>query len=313
MTQDDHSQDRLYELRIQAETALPKKGFDVPDLSDLSTEEIHKLVHELHVHQIELEMQNEDLGQAHKKLEELKDKYLDLYDFAPVGYVTLNDKGLILEANLTAVQLLGVERTRLLKMFLSSFVCQEFGDTFYMYLQQVFQSQSRQTCEIKLIRKDGTIFYAQLESIAVQDGSGQSNWCRTVLSDITERKRAEQERETLRAQLLQSQKMETTGTLAGGIAHDLNNLLYVVSGYSGVLLQRKHEGDRDYANLQEISQAAKSGAVLVQRLLTLVKKVEPQLRPSNLNHEVLQVQKLVSRTIPKTIKIDVTPQKPRVR
>ncbi|MEI6135579.1 MAG: hypothetical protein WCP72_11445 [Desulfomonile sp.] len=85
MTQDDHSQDRLYELRIQAETALPKKGFDVPDLSDLSTEEIHKLVHELHVHQIELEMQNEDLGQAHKKLEELKDKYVDLYDFAPGG------------------------------------------------------------------------------------------------------------------------------------------------------------------------------------------------------------------------------------
>jgi len=193
MTQDNHSQDKLSELRTQAEAALPGKGFDVPDVSALSTGEIQELVHELHVHQIELELQNEDLRQAQLKLEELKDNYLDLYDFAPDGYMTLNDKGLILEANLTAVRLLGTERTKLIKMFLSHFVCQEFSNSYYSYLKQVFGSQSEQTCEIKLTRKDGTVFYAQLVSIPVQDESGQFKRCRTILTDITERKQAEEQ------------------------------------------------------------------------------------------------------------------------
>ena len=191
MTQDNHSQDKLSELRSQAEAVLPRKGFDVPDVSALSTEEIQDLVHELHVHQIELELQNVDLRQSQIKLEELKDRYLDLYDFAPVGYMTVNDKGLILEANLTAVRLLGVERTSLIKMFFSRFVCQEFMNAYYLYLKQVFQSQSKQNCEIKLTRKDSSVFYAQLESIPVKDEGGHYTHCRTLLSDITERKLAE--------------------------------------------------------------------------------------------------------------------------
>lgn len=83
------------------------------------------------------------------------------------------------------------------------------------------------------------------------------------------------EHRILQQHLLQTQKLEAVGSLARGIAHDLNNLLYVVSGFSGILLQRKHEGDRDYADLQEISRAGKRGAVLVQSLLTLSTKVEP--------------------------------------
>ena len=136
-------------------------------------------------------MQNDELREAQIKLEELKDKYLDLYDFAPVGYVTLNDKGLILDANLTAVGLLCVERQSLIKEPFSQFVCNEFRGAYYLYLQRVFETQSKQTCEIKLAREDGTHFYAQLESVAVQDESGRFNRCRSILSDITEQKRAE--------------------------------------------------------------------------------------------------------------------------
>jgi len=167
MTQEKDSNDKFSVLRSQAEEMLGTVSVDQKDISALSPEEVQVLVHELRVHQIELEMQNVDLRQAQIKLEELKDKYMDLYDFAPVGYMTLNDRGLILEANLTTVQLLSMERTSLIKMFFSQFVCKEFGDTFYLYLQQVFESQSKQTCEIKLTRKDGTVFYAQLESVAV--------------------------------------------------------------------------------------------------------------------------------------------------
>ncbi len=145
----------------------------------------------LRVHQIELEMQNEDLRQAQIELEGLKDRYIDLYDFAPVGYVTLNEKGLIVEANLTAVRLLGLEKQKLTKMFLSHFVCQEFESAYFTHLRQVFETRSKQICEIELSREDGTQFYAQLESEAEQVESGELSRCRTVLSNITERKVAE--------------------------------------------------------------------------------------------------------------------------
>ena len=117
MTQEKDSNDKFSVLRSQAEELLGTVSVDQEDISALSSDEVQRLVHELRVHQIELEMQNEELRQAQIKLEELKNKYLnnylDLYDFAPVGYLTLNDKGLILESNLTAVGLLGMDRTSL--------------------------------------------------------------------------------------------------------------------------------------------------------------------------------------------------------
>ena len=124
--------------------------------------------------------------------------------------------------------------------------------------------------------------------------------------DITERKLAHQEGESLRAQLLQAQKMEAIGTLAGGIAHDFNNLLQVTLGYSELLLGRRSR--KTTPNMQislKIFQAAKSGAELVQRLLTFSRKVEPKPIPLNLNRRILQVEKLLRRTIPKMIDIQM--------
>ncbi len=197
MAQDKDSKDKQSGLRRRAEEVLGGKPSRTEDISTLSQEEVQRLVHELRVYQIELEMQNEDLRQAQVELEELKDRYLYLYDFAPVGYVTVNEKGLILEANLTAVRFLGVERQTLIKRPFSRFVCQECGDAYYLHLQQVFEAQSKQTCEIELVREDGTQFYAQLESIAIQDENGQFSWCRTIVSDISERKRVEGEKQAL--------------------------------------------------------------------------------------------------------------------
>jgi two-component system, cell cycle sensor histidine kinase and response regulator CckA len=192
MAQEKDSKGKFSGLRTGAQETLSGKPSDMEEISALSPEEAQRLVYELRVHQIELEMQNEDMRNSQIELEELKDRYLDLYDFAPVGYLTLNEKGLILDANLTAVRLLEVERQRLTEMFFSRFVTQEFGDAYYLYLRQVFETQSKQTCEVKLAREDGTHFYAQLESIAVQDKTGRSNRVRTILSDISERKRAEE-------------------------------------------------------------------------------------------------------------------------
>jgi PAS domain S-box-containing protein len=146
--------------------------------------------HELQVHQIELEMQNEELHRAHHETEESRAGYADLYDFAPVAYLTLDENGLISQLNLTAAQLLGVERKLLINKLFSIFLKPEFQDVFHLHRQEVFQSNTKHTCEVVLKKKDGTLFDAQLESTAAEING--SRVLRTMLTDITERKRAEQ-------------------------------------------------------------------------------------------------------------------------
>jgi two-component system cell cycle sensor histidine kinase/response regulator CckA len=123
--------------------------------------------------------------------------------------------------------------------------------------------------------------------------------------DITERKQAEQERESLRAQLVQAQKMEAIGTLTGGIAHEFNNLLTVVLGYTELLLAEKNESDAGYEDLEKIGYAAHRGAELVRDLLAFSRKSEMNPAPVNLNREVEHVKKLLDRTLSRTIEIDL--------
>jgi len=125
------------------------------------------------------------------------------------------------------------------------------------------------------------------------------------LVDITDRKRAEEEKARLEAQLRHAQKMEAVGTLAGGVAHDFNNLLQAVQGYAEILLQEKREDDPGYREIREITRAARRGAELTRHLLTFSRKVEGKRRPFDLNHEVNQALELLERTIPKMIQIEV--------
>ncbi|MFC1834576.1 PAS domain S-box protein [Thermodesulfobacteriota bacterium] len=156
-----------------------------------SWEELQRLVHQLQVHQAELETQNEELRLAQEQLAESRDRYLDLYDFAPVGYLTLNEEGLILEANLTAANLLGSARGALIGRPFSRFVCRDRQDNYFLHRQQVFYAQTRHTCEIRLIKTDGTEFPAQMESDIVPNATDKPRQCRTVISDVTERKKGE--------------------------------------------------------------------------------------------------------------------------
>jgi PAS domain S-box-containing protein len=192
MTQENDPKDKIFETRERAQLAAAYNPLAISDVSALPPEKVQQLIHELQVHQIELEMQNDGLRRAQQELEASRDNFSELYDFAPVGYVTLDEKGLILEANLTAAGLLGLERQSLIKMSFFRFVRQEFGDAFYLYLRQVFGTRSKQTCEIEMKRDEGSRFDARLEAVAVEDQSGQFNQCRTIVSDITEGKKAEE-------------------------------------------------------------------------------------------------------------------------
>jgi two-component system cell cycle sensor histidine kinase PleC len=144
----------------------------------------------LQVHQIELEMQNEELRGAQKELEESRDRYSDLYDFSPVGYFSFDKNGIIIEVNLTGAKKLGVERNFLIKKPFSLFISRNSKDVFYLHLRKVFGTGDRQTCELKIVDKKGVQFDVQLESLSEKEGN--SGHCRTAISDITEHKKADE-------------------------------------------------------------------------------------------------------------------------
>jgi len=137
-----------------------------------------------------LEMQNDELCRTQMELAESRDKYHELYDFAPVGYFTFDEMTRIQDVNLTGADLLGSQRSKMLNMKFSSFILPDSQDDFYFYCKQLFQTETYQTCELKLKRQDGTPFYAKLDSVAVKDKTKNLNQIRTALTDITESMRA---------------------------------------------------------------------------------------------------------------------------
>jgi len=142
-------------LRQRAEAQAGEGASGIPEnLEVLSPEVAQRALHELRVHQIELEMQNEELRRTQEELEASRARYFDLYDLAPVGYVTLNEKGLILEANLTAAKLLGVARGALVKQPLSHFILPEDQDIHYRHLKALLETAAPQSWDLRLLRKD---------------------------------------------------------------------------------------------------------------------------------------------------------------
>ena len=150
------------------------------------------LSYELRVHQIELEMQNEELRRAHAALEASRDRYLQLYDFAPICYLTLTKDGMIAEANLTCASLLGVAREELVNTRFAEYIAPEESDHWHRHFLLAKQYRHIHYYELKLRRADGKYFHARLDCLCKQ-GDPESLALRIALTDITERKQAEEE------------------------------------------------------------------------------------------------------------------------
>ena len=178
---------RFKKLRRQAEQQLSEKG---RDFGNMPVEDIKQLVHELEVHQVELEMQNEELRRTQLELEAARDKYSNLYDFAPIGYFTFDEKSRIQEVNLKGANMLGCSRSQLLNVKFSSFISPDSQDDFYFHCKQLLKTEGHQNCQLKLQRQEGTFFFARLESVARKDKSKNLKQILTALTDITEVRRA---------------------------------------------------------------------------------------------------------------------------
>jgi len=174
------------ELRRQAEKRLQKSKQDIA--TPVTPEEAYRLIQELEIHQIELEMQNEELQQARSELERTLVEYTDLYDFAPVGYFTLDQSGVIINVNLTGSRMLGLERSRISNQNFERFITTEHRPDFSAFLKKVFRNRDQEFIEIVMQKEGGGELYAHLEA-AVSE-SGQE--CRVALLDITVQKQVEQ-------------------------------------------------------------------------------------------------------------------------
>jgi len=169
------------------------------NIGSLSPDETQKLIHELKVHQIELEMQNEELRTTQAELEESHNRYFDLYDLAPIGYVTVCEDGLILQANLTASKLLSLDRGSLVGQSISKFIVNDDQDRYYLFLKRLIKTEEVQVCELRIKKTNNSEVWVRLKASCneIDQQSSEkagSEGCRyrIVLSDITEQKQAEE-------------------------------------------------------------------------------------------------------------------------
>ena len=393
-------------LRKRAEKiARERKSPELEDLSNLPPAAAQRLLHDLQVHQIELELQNDELRQSQNALEASRARYFDLFNLAPVGYLTLDDKGLIVEANLTSATLLGVPRSVLAAQPFSRFITADSADSFYLRNRELLLTGKPQAFELRLSRKGGAPFAAWIEASvgvadsgavvchiiitditerkliegrllikknllhtagtmalvggwivklphnellwsdemcvilefpldgvptlaealalyppvsreiiskamnscaqegipfdceleiftakrrrihvraigqAVRDAEDKITGIEGAFQDISERKKAEQARTSLEAQLRESQKMEAIGTLAGGIAHDFNNILGAILGNVELARQDAAANWQALVSLDEIQKAGHRARDLVQQILSFSRRQPTSRRP----------------------------------
>lgn len=399
----------------------------------MSLEQSEKIIHELRVHQIELELQNEELRRAQVELDAVRARYFDLYDLAPVGYCTLSAKGIIRQANLTAVTLLGAVRGDMVGQPLSRYILPEDQNIYYRHHQQLLTSKEPHGCRVRLLRPHSSPFWARLEATVVQDDESGTLLCRVVLSDISEsvrtqaalaaselkyrtladsgqaliwtagpdkecdyfnqpwldftgrtlvqelgdgwtkgihpedldhcqltyaaafdrrqrfsleyrlhhasghyrwiqddgtprfdgqgnflgyighclditaRKQAEEEQERLQVQLLQAQKMESVGRLAGGVAHDFNNMLSIILGHAELAQKKLDPGHALVTDLKQIHKAAERSATLTKQLLAFARKQVATPLALDLNTAMEGMLKMLGRLMGEDIVLSWLP------
>jgi PAS domain S-box-containing protein len=388
-----------------------------------------QLIHELRVHQIELELQNEELRRAQVELDAARARYFDLYDLAPVGYCTISEKGIVKEANLTAAALLGVVRGRLVGQPMSRFVQAEDQEIYFRHRRKLFETEKLQECRLRLLRSSGSPFWARLEAIVARElecatpvvrvvliditesmraeaalveselkyrtlaDSGQGliwtacpngqcdyfnqpwfdftgrtleqergeGWIRSVhpedrerclrvyaaafakrekfsleyrllhasgdyrwiqddgtprfdacndflgyighCLDITARKQAEVQQELLQGQLIHAQKMESVGRLAGGVAHDFNNMLSIILTHVEIAQEELGPGHALFADLDQIRLAATRSAGLTRQLLAFARKQVVAPEVLNLNQTMQGMLRMLQRLIGEDINL----------
>jgi PAS domain S-box-containing protein len=236
---------------------------------------------------------------SEKALRESEENYRTILENIEDSYYEVDLAGNLTFFNESACRILGYTRDELIGMNNREHTTEENAKKNFRTFSEVYRTGvPAKGFDWEIVRKDGTKRSIESSVSLIKNEAGQPIGFRGIVRDITERKELE-------TQLRQAQKMEALGTLAGGIAHDFNNLLQAISGYTQLLLWGKSEDDSGTHELKEIERAAGRAAALIRQLLAFSRKVEGERRPVNLNQEIMDVEKVLQRTIPKMIDIEI--------
>jgi PAS domain S-box-containing protein len=235
---------------------------------------------------------------ADEALRESEEKYRTVLEANPDPVVVCDRESRVLYFNPAFTRVFGWTLEERLGRPLEGFVPEDNQAETRVMMERLMAGESLFGLESRRYSKGGQILPVSVSGAVYRDRDGNPVGSIINLRDITEQKK-------LHGQLQHAQKMEAVGTLAGGIAHDFNNLLQAVQGYAELLFRGKPQDHPDCASLQKILNAAKRGAELTRQLLTFSRKVESRKRPLDLNYEVHEIQRLLERTIPRMIDIEL--------
>ncbi len=237
-----------------------------------------------------------DNKRAEQALRESEEKYRTLFEESKDPVIMTTREGVVEDANQAFLDLFGFTREDLPDLnILEIYINHEDRRRFQ---HDIERDGSVKDYPAKRRKKDGTEIDCLLTSTVRRDKNGKVLGYRGIVRDVTEQKK-------LQRQLLQAQKMEAIGTLAGGIAHDFNNLLQAILGYTEILLMKEDLDAPDRKRLEVIRRAAGDGAELVSRILAFSKKSDSKVSRIDLNKELLRIERLLRRTLPRMIKIDL--------
>ncbi len=266
-------------LRRQAEAMLINRPRDLPVLSAADD-----ALHELQLCQLELEMQYDELRLAQRELERSRERYRELYDRAPIGYVVSGAQG-ILEANLAAAKLLGTEQAELAGKRLESFVAPDDVEEFASHMRWVLESAEPRVCELALVVRGGERRDTRLQSMRASASPEQ--W-RTAIVDVSEERRLER-------QLVDSARREAIGPIARGLAHDVSHVLMAIVGDADRVLAQLPPRDAVRPMVDELKAFALRGGSIVRQVLETARRPSGAVESSNLNEVVIQWQPLLNR------------------
>lgn len=267
-----------------------------------------QLEKEKHDVQEALSKRNIELEQMNTRLKESEERYRLLVETMNDGLIIEDLEGSITYVNHKFMRMMGYNEDELLTRTASDFLDDVNFSKYSRYAEECHKGDIS-PYELTWIKKDGTPLPTIVSPQSILNSQGQIKGCFAVITDITERKNAEEEKRNMEQHLQQAQKMESIGTLAGGISHDFNNSLQAIIGYTQILIMDKDEENPDYSKLASIERAAKRASELTQQLLAFSRKVESKMKPVDLNKEVRDVKNLLERTIPKMIKIELELEK----
>lgn len=209
-------------LRKRAEEKVrSNEHFDLGELPPGEARAMQQMLHELMVHRAELEMQNEELRKTQQELEISRSKYFDFYNLAPVGYFTISEKGLVLEANLTSANMLGMARSLLVNQPFTRWIAADDQDIYYLFRKKLSETGEPQKCDLRMAGDGGALFWAHLRGTAGVDAEGGALVCYLVMSDITGRKATE---EKLKVAMTEAEAATALkDKFVSLVAHDLNS------------------------------------------------------------------------------------------